>query len=293
MNSHRKQEDYAKKINRVCDYIYANLDANLTVEKLSRLVHFSPFHFHRQFSLYTGISLYKYIQLLRLKRASYQLVFNKHLKVIDIALQAKFENPESFSRAFKKAFSQSPMEFRHHPKWEVWKEKYHFTQTRNFAQLGEIMKVSIVEFNDTRVAALEHRNAPALLNNSVSRFIEWRKQSKLSPVDSMRTFGVAYDDPKTTPDSEFRFDICGEILAPVEENPQGVINKHIPGGRCALLRHNGSHDGIDEKIYYLYGDWLPECGEELRDFPCFMHYLNFFPDVPEHELLTDIYLPLK
>ena len=39
--------------------------------------------------------------------------------------------------------------------------------------------------------------------------------------------------------------------------------------------------------------WLPESGEELRDFPLYFHYLNLLPDTPPGELLTDIYLPLK
>lgn len=33
--------------------------------------------------------------------------------------------------------------------------------------------------------------------------------------------------------------------------------------------------------------------EELRDFPCFFNYINMFPEIPEHDLITDIYLPLK
>jgi len=44
---------------------------------------------------------------------------------------------------------------------------------------------------------------------------------------------------------------------------------------------------------YLYGKWLPESGEELRDVPAFFHYLNLIADVDEHELQTGIYLPLK
>ncbi len=39
--------------------------------------------------------------------------------------------------------------------------------------------------------------------------------------------------------------------------------------------------------------WLPQSGEELRDYPLFFHYLNLFPDVTEHELEPDIYLPLN
>ena len=155
------------------------------------------------------------------------------------------------------------------------------------------MEVRIIEFAETRVAALEHRGAMELVNDSALTFIEWRKNSGLSPVASSRTFGVVHDNPDTTPPEQFRFDICGEVTAQVPENSQGVINKVIPGGRCAVVRHLGAHERIGEAAYYLYRDWLPGSGEELRDFPLFFHYLNLMPMTPEHELVTDVYLPLR
>lgn len=154
------------------------------------------------------------------------------------------------------------------------------------------MQVNIVEFEETAVAVLEHRGAPELVNDSVKVFIDWRKQSGLSPVNSSRTFGIVYDNPDTTPPEAFRFDIGGEVNANVPANPQGVIRKVIQGGRCAVIRHHGSHNRIGESAYYLYRDWLPTSGEDLRDFPLFFHYLNLIPETPEHELITDIYLPL-
>ena len=83
--------------------------------------------------------------------------------------------------------------------------------------------------------------------------------------------------------------VAGEVPA----NGQGVVTKTLPGGRCARVRHLGSHQRIGESIYALYRDWLPGSGEELRDFPLFFHYLNLLPDTPEAALVTDIYLPLK
>jgi len=154
------------------------------------------------------------------------------------------------------------------------------------------MQVKIVAFNETRIAVLEHRGAPELVNDSVRVFIDWRRQSGLSPVTSSQTYGIVYDNPHTTPAEEFRFDICGSVAAAVPDNAQGVINKLIPGGRCAVVRHHGSHHRIGDAAYYLYRDWLPDSGEELRDFPLFFHYLNLIPDTPEHELVTDVYLPL-
>lgn len=285
----KSRSSYSEKINKVCDYIRENLDKDLSVEKLSQIANFSKYHFHRQFSDYTGINVAKFILMMRLKRASYQLVFNKHYRIIDIALEANFENPESFSRAFKKLFGQTPSQFRKTPQWDIWNEKYQFlTIERDL-----IMNVEIVDFNQVKVAVLEHRGSVDLLNDSVSQFIEWRKESKLSPVKSSETYGIAYDDPKATEPEKFRFDICGSVKSEVPENPQGVTTKLIPGGRCALVRHIGSHEDMDEKIHFLYGQWLPGSGEALRDFPCFFRYMNFFPEVSEYELVTDIYLPLK
>jgi AraC family transcriptional regulator len=44
---------------------------------------------------------------------------------------------------------------------------------------------------------------------------------------------------------------------------------------------------------YLYRDWLPASGEEARDFPIYCQRLSFFPEVPEHETVAELFLPLK
>ncbi len=287
--THDATNKYVERLNRICDFIYNNLDKDLSIEKLSKVASFSKFHFHRQFSGYMGISVYKYIQLLRLKRASYQLVYNKSAKVIDIALDSGFENHESFSRAFKKNFKQTPTQFRNKPAWKPWHEKYNLIKFKG----NHIMQVEIVDFKETKVAVLEHRGDPELLNDSIQKFIEWRKESGQSPVNSSQTYGLVYDDPNNTEAEKFRFDICGSVVSEVPANANNVINKIIPGGRCAVIHHTGSHDLMHNKIYDLYGKWLPESKEELRDFPMFFHYINLLPEVAENELLTDIYLPLK
>ncbi len=280
---------YAVKFDRVFDYIDKHLGENLSVEQLSQVANFSKYHFHRQFSEYTGISVFRYVQLMRLRRASYRLAFNHLDRIIDIALEAGFENPESFSRAFRNAFGQTPSEFRRSPEWEPWNERYRF----QIIERKQTMEVKIVDVEQTLVAVKEHRGALALVNDSVRIFIEWRKASGLSPIKSSRSFGIAYDNPDTTEPEKFRFDICGSVMTDVPANPQGVVNKVIPRGRCAVVRHVGSHSRIGECAYYLYRDWLPESGEDLRDFPLYFHYLKLMPETPEHELVTDVYLPLK
>lgn len=287
-------KSYEQRIDKVCEFIYANLSDELSLDQLSRVANFSKFHFHRQFTAYTGITLSKYVQLLRLKRASYELVYHAEKPIIEIALDANFQNPESFSRAFKSNFAQTPSQFRKDPKWQAWHQKYNYPKREGNENMDESMEVKIVDFEETKIAVLEHRGSHALLNDSIMQFIEWRKASGLAPLNSSRTIGIPNGDPNAMEPEDFRFDICASVQAEVPENPQGVIAKNIPGGRCAVFRHLGSRDvKMDSKIYALYREWLPESGEELRDFPFYFEYINLFPEVAEHELITDIYLPLK
>ena len=154
-------------------------------------------------------------------------------------------------------------------------------------------QVDIVDFPGTNIAALEHRGDPATIGDTIRTFIRWRKERKLSPKVS-RTFNIFYVDAEDVPPEQFRMDVCVSIpTATVDQNDIGVVVKAIPAGRCAKLRHVGCDETLDAAIHFLYAQWLPQSGEELRDFPLFLERLTFFPDVPEHEAVVEIYLPLR
>ena len=152
------------------------------------------------------------------------------------------------------------------------------------------MEVRIVDFPETRVAALEHHGPPHLEYDTARRLIAWRLKNGLPP-DRHRSYGVHYTDPRSTAPADHRVDFCISVHQDVAPNPQGVINKVIPGGRCAVARHLGSREHNAAAVY-LYEVWLPRSGELLRDFPIFFHYVNVGPQLLEHEMITDVYLPL-
>jgi AraC family transcriptional regulator len=279
---------YTKRFETVLAYVEANLDGDLSVEALSRVASFSKFHFHRQFAAYVGIPVARYVQLMRLRQAARRLAAREACPVLEAALEAGFDSPEAFSRAFKRAFGMTPSAFRERPNWQIWSAAF----VVPYLSRKLTMHVRIVDFTATRVAALEHLGPPGLLNQSVSRFIEWRKQSGQSPVASSRTFGIPRNNPDTTPADAFRFDICGEILEPVAANAYGIRELVIPAGRCAVVRHTGSTDHVGETIYPIYRDWLPGSGEELRDHPLFFDYLSVSAETPLDQWQTDIYVPL-
>lgn len=153
------------------------------------------------------------------------------------------------------------------------------------------MDVRIVEFPATPVAVAEHRGPPEREYETSKKLIEWRIQHCLSPAEH-RTYGVHYTDPQTVAPAEHRVDFCASFDGPVLPNPQGIVAKIIPACRCAVVRHHGSRTHNATAVW-LYREWLPRSGEEPGDFPIFFHYVNVGPQVREHEMITDVYLPLR
>jgi AraC family transcriptional regulator len=286
-NDYNPQAAYQRRMQVVFDYIEHHLDDSLSLETLSQQANFSPFHFHRQFRAFTGYPVYKMIQLIRLKRASKELAFSSEKSITNIAYDAGFENAESFSRAFKTVLQQTPSAFRANPDWESW----HLLLPFKPINRSDTMQVDIITFPETMVAALEHHGPEHLVYNTSRKFIEWRQTNGIKP-DHGDTFAIHYSDPASTLPEDYRLDICVSVEKPVAENPQGVMNKTIPAGRCAVVRHLGSREYIPAADY-LYREWLPESGEELRDYPPFFHYINVGPNVKDQDMITDIYLPIK
>ena len=151
--------------------------------------------------------------------------------------------------------------------------------------------VSIADFPATPVALLQHRGHPGTVGNAIRQFIDWRRSSNHGAAVS-RTFNIFHSDPDGDPD-EFRMDLCVSSKGSVEPNAHGVVEGLIPAGRCAVLEIKGSPDDLRAASHYLYGEWLPASGEEPRDFPFFVERINIGPDVPEHEAITKLYLPLS
>ena len=286
---------YWRRFRRVLEHIDANLEGDLSLEALSGVAAYSKFHFHRQFAALFDMGVHEYVQRLRMRRAAHQLAFREPLRIIDVALAAGYESHEAFSRAFRKAMGQSPSQFRSRPQWELWSAKHEplcNLRSQYMKPRYAPEDVSIVEFPETPIGVLEHRGDPRRLGETIRTFIEWRKQNGLHPSVSA-TFNIFHDNPEVTAPEAFRMDLCAAVKGPLASNSLGVVAKVIPGGRCAVLRHKGSDDTLGDAVSYLYATWLPGSGHSPRDFPLFAQRVAMFPDVPEHEAITDVFLPLE
>jgi AraC family transcriptional regulator len=100
-----------RRLLRVLDYIEANLEGDLTVDRLASIACLSQFHFARAFKAAIGQSPHRYVSGRRLQRAK-ALLAGGNRSLVDIALALKFSCQANFTRAFRQATGQTPGQYR-------------------------------------------------------------------------------------------------------------------------------------------------------------------------------------
>ncbi|WP_242118065.1 AraC family transcriptional regulator [Sphingomonas lacusdianchii] len=285
------QRNYHDRMRRALDHIDRHLDDELDLATVSAVAAFSKYHFHRQFTACFGLSVHRYVQLARLKRASYRLVYRDADRITDVAIDAGYDAPDAFARAFRKRFGQSPSDFRSAPDWAPWRAALLPLNDLRNRTMQHFASVTVRAFPATPIAVMPHDGDMAAIGDTIRRFIVWRRANRLSPADSP-TFNIFHSDPADPAAGPVRIDLCVGTDRTFPEG-DGVTRSVIPGGRCAVLRVTERSDDLEAAALHLYRDWLPDSGEELRDFPLFCQRISFFPDVPEAEAITDLFLPLR
>ncbi|MBE0636582.1 helix-turn-helix transcriptional regulator, partial [Candidatus Bipolaricaulota bacterium] len=107
-----RRQEYLGRINRVIDYIRANLTSDLRLDTLARVANFSAYHFHRLFTAIVGETVNAHIRRLRMQRAASQLIYNPKMSITRIATDCGFSSPSSFARDFRQTFGMSASQFR-------------------------------------------------------------------------------------------------------------------------------------------------------------------------------------
>jgi AraC family transcriptional regulator len=99
------------RLKRVLDYIASNLDKNIRLSELAAIAGMSPHYFAELFKQSTGRSPHNYILSQRIE-CTKQGLRNPRRSILNVALDAGFENPSHFSRVFRKVEGTSPTRFR-------------------------------------------------------------------------------------------------------------------------------------------------------------------------------------
>ena len=97
-------------VQRMQDYIEAHLEETIGLSDLASASLFSPWHSHRLFQEYTGLTPASYIRRLRLAKAALRLK-NENIHIIDVAFDLGFGSVDGFTRSFSREFGMCPSDY--------------------------------------------------------------------------------------------------------------------------------------------------------------------------------------
>jgi AraC family transcriptional regulator len=270
---------YARRIQRVTEYVAAHLDATLDLDTLAGVACLSPYHFHRVYRGLLGETVNATVRRLRLQRAALDLL-DRDLSIERTAHRAGYTSQAAFTRAFRAEYGEPPARYR----------GARFDAEHAAAHDSALYRVEFVDLPGLRLAMIEQRGDYRLTSEAFERLMTFAATTGLLRPDT-RTIGIYHDDPESVPTSELRSSAC--ISVGSDWVPSGeIVEGSVEGGRYARIVHTGPYNELSAAYDWLYQTWLPTSDAEPRNLPCLEEYLNDPRQVPAHELSTAVLMPL-
>lgn len=110
--------DQANIIRDLLNWLESHLDHPLLLDNVAAKAGYSKWHLQRMFKEVTGNAIGAYIRARRLSKAAVALRLTSR-PILDIALQYRFDSQQTFTRAFKKQFAQTPALYRRSEDWSA------------------------------------------------------------------------------------------------------------------------------------------------------------------------------
>ncbi len=317
------RESYTARINRVIDYIEANIDKDLSLQELAGVAYFSPFHFHRIFRAMVGETLNDFIQRVRIEKAATKLVLNPKKSITEIAFECGFSSSSAFARAFREAFHMSASDWRSHGHIQYSKngetvskesqsvgnirqdfDVYPYYTQGTMKQMWRIeMKnkeirtnVEVKDMPELHVVYVRHigpyKGDQELFARLFNKLMAWAGPRGLLRFPETKVLAVYHDNPDITAEDKLRTDAC--ITVPEDTQVEGEIGKMtIPAGKYAVAHFEITPDQYEDAWNAVYGGWLPGSGYQPEDGPCYELYPSDPKEHPEGKHVVDIHVPVK
>lgn len=111
----RREDENERETNevvlRIHEYAQLHLDGDLSLTKLSDVVHLTPYYLSRLYKQKTGTNLTDYITTARINKAK-ELLCQNELKIHEVGMRVGYDSASYFGRFFKNITEMTPQQFR-------------------------------------------------------------------------------------------------------------------------------------------------------------------------------------
>ncbi len=299
------KEDYIKRINNVLVFIDQNLDAELSLEIISNIGFYSPFHLHRIFKAITNETLNSYITRKRIEKTASLLLHQKEITITEMALQYGFNSNSSFTRTFKKFYGLSPSQFRKSSPSKY--SKISQVESKN-GQEKPVFETYICNINNQKNwikmnAKIEIKEMPKLdlafvtqigdkgLAHAFNKLIKWATPKGLLNTDDLKMVTIYHDSFKITAADKVRMSACMTLKEAVEPSDEIGLTT-IEKGKFIVGRFEIGMNEF-EKAWSSLFIWMNENGFKKAARNPYEIYQNNFNEHPEKICIVDLCIPIE
>jgi AraC family transcriptional regulator len=306
------KQEYIARINRIMEYIEQHIDQPINLDVMAQIAHFSPFHFHRIFTVLVGETPANFLQRIRIEKAAQQLKDSPSKVIGDIAYSCGFSSVSLFSRTFRKHFGVSAKEYRQLEKPLLVKDGVYFSKmgqqlskksklfvitneefcTNKLKQLITMeTEVIVKEMPELQVIYCRHTGAFNQIGQAYGKLMQFAGPRGLLGSPNAKTLTVYHDDPSVTEMDKMRQSAC--LIVNSDVKVEGEIGKMtVPAGKYAV----GHFEIVETQFEQAWNTmclWLTESGYEPGEGYNYELYYNDHTQHPERKFILDICIPLK
>ena len=248
--------DQAGIIRDLLAWLEGHLDQPLSLDNVAAKAGYSKWHLQRMFKDVTGHAIGAYIRARRLSKSAVALRLTSR-PILDIALQYRFDSQQTFTRAFKKQFSQTPAFYRRSPDWNAF-------GIRPPMRLGEFTmpKHEFVTLPQTQLVGITQSYTCSLEEISdfrnQMRIQFWREFLANAPSVPSEMYGLHEPRPSLEKDDEqevfYTTALTPEIANGHMHNTHPVL---LEGGEYVMFSYDGLASGVQDFILTVYGTCMP------------------------------------
>lgn len=121
-----------------------------------------------------------------------------------------------------------------------------------------------------------------------------RKSEIKNVLGGQKVFGICacINDPKLKKHKDECFYMACVEVDSLTHVPEGMQSFIVPSGRFAVFTHKGQITNIEHTMKYIFGSWLAQSGEKLRDAADLEVYGDKFK-LGSDDSELDIYIPIQ
>lgn len=273
---------YKEKINQVIDYISANLHQPLQLDVIADTVNVSQRQLLRIMNSALNESLSAYVARQRIERAVL-LMQTENMSLTKLATMIGYDNPQSFSKAFKKQMGISPKAY-----VEALQHRFEgLLNHRNGSPLPASAEICHFEGLDLiYIRIMGKYGAEVSYETAWNKLIVFLKANQAISKET-RFIGLSFDDPNVTHSNQCRFYACASVQKKIVPTGEfGTIQ--LQAGKYAVYALKGNCSGLQE----LYNNISVNSEYTIRHGMAFEEYIDW-EKADSNEQTTKVYIPIR